>query len=289
MEMQMKGRGVCAARGFKAAVASCGFKGGSEPDLCILLADERCASAATFTTNAFRAAPIRVTMEHLARDGFMQAVVVNAGNANAWTGVQGMEDAQTMAALTARETGISREDVAVASTGIIGRYLDMEKISNGIVEAVSRLQDGGSDEVARAIMTTDTRPKEVVMDCDGYVVGGMAKGSGMIKPDMATMLAFITSDAEVEPEELAEALRSAVDRSFNRITVDGCTSTNDMVLAMASGVSGKHLRASELEEPLYRVCSELARAIVADGEGATRFITVRARGAARENHAQFAV
>jgi glutamate N-acetyltransferase/amino-acid N-acetyltransferase len=117
------------------------------------------------------------------------------------------------------------------------------------------------------------------------VVGGMAKGSGMIKPDMATMLAFITSDAEVEPEELAEALRSAVDRSFNRITVDGCTSTNDMVLAMASGVSGKHLRASELEEPLYRVCNELARAIVADGEGATRFITVRARGAASEGEA----
>jgi glutamate N-acetyltransferase/amino-acid N-acetyltransferase len=276
--------GVCAAQGFTAAAAASGLKGGA-PDLCILMARSRCAAAATFTTNAFRAAPILVTMEHLERDGFLQAAVVNAGNANAWTGERGMKDAIAMAELTARATGIDPEDVAVASTGIIGHYLDMDMVAGGIAEAASRLHGGGAGEAARAIMTTDTYAKETALDCGDFVVGGMAKGSGMIKPDMATMLAFVTTDAEVEPQQLAEALRATVDQTFNRITIDGCTSTNDMVLVMASGASGKRLRAGEIEKPLYLVCSELARAIVADGEGATRFITVRASGAASEGEA----
>ena len=267
--------GVCAARGFAAAAAACGLKAAGELDLCIIMARERCAAAATFTTNAFRAAPIMVSEEHLAGNGILQAVVVNAGNANAWTGERGERDARAMAELTARETGLNPEDVAVASTGVIGRYMDMDKVSGGIAEAAARLSKEGSAEAARAIMTTDTHPKETALDCGGFVVGGMAKGSGMIKPDMATMLAFITTDAAVEPEHLAAALRSAVDRSFNRISIDGCTSTNDMVLVMASGLSGKRLGVAEIEEPLYRVCAELARAIVADGEGATRFVTVR--------------
>ncbi len=192
--------GVCAAAGFYGRGAACGLKAAGELDLCIIMAQERCAAAATFTTNAFRAAPILVTEEHLAGDGYLQAVVVNAGNANAWTGEQGEKDARSMADLTARETGIDPRDVAVASTGVIGRYLDMDKVSGGIAEAAAQLREDGSAEAARAIMTTDTHPKEMALDCGGYVVGGMAKGSGMIKPDMATMLAFITTDAEVEPE-----------------------------------------------------------------------------------------
>ncbi|MEW6552934.1 MAG: bifunctional glutamate N-acetyltransferase/amino-acid acetyltransferase ArgJ [Actinomycetota bacterium] len=277
--------GICAALGFTAAAAACGLKATGEPDVCIIKAEKRCAAAATFTTNAFRAAPILVTGENLAADKHLQAVVVNAGNANAWTGEQGLLDARAMAELTARATGVEPGDVAVASTGVIGRYMDMAKVEAGISEAAARLSEDGSSEAARAIMTTDTHPKETSVFCDGFVVGGMAKGSGMIRPDMATMLAFITTDAAVGPEVLAPALRSAVDRSFNRISIDGCTSTNDMVLVMASGMSGKRPVGAEIEEPLHLVCSELARAIVADGEGATRFVTVRAHEAVSDGEA----
>ncbi len=278
--------GVCAPRGFRAAAAACGLKGGGELDLCLLAAESRCAAAATFTTNAFKAAPLLVTAEHLARDGHLQAVVVNAGNANAWTGEGGGRDAVEMAQLAARETGIHPPDVAVASTGVIGRRLDMGKVAAGIAEAAGRLHAGGSSEAAAAIMTTDTHPKIAVLDGDGFRVGAMAKGSGMIKPDMATMLAFITTDAEADPQRLSAALRRAVDRTFNRITVDGCTSTNDMALALAGGASGRRPGEGELEEALLLVCSELARCIVADGEGATRFVTVRVRGAADEAEAR---
>lgn len=279
MKIWTENGGVCAPRGFKAAAAASGLKAGGELDLCVLAADARCAAAATFTTNAFKAAPVLLTRERLARDGCLQAVVVNAGNANAWTGERGMLDAVEMAEMTGRETGIDPRDVAVASTGVIGRYLDMGKVSAGIAEAAGRLHAGGSREAAAAIMTTDTHPKTTALDAAGFTVGAMAKGSGMIKPDMATMLAFITTDAEVEPERLGVALRHAVGRTFNRITVDGCTSTNDMVLALAGGASGRRPGDGEIEEALLLVCSELARLIVADGEGATRFITVRAGGA----------
>jgi glutamate N-acetyltransferase / amino-acid N-acetyltransferase len=286
----MKGKkiegGVCAARGFMAAATASGLKAGGGLDLCILVARERCAAAATFTTNAFRAAPVLVTREHLEKDGFLRAAVVNAGNANAWTGERGMKDARSMAEIAGCEMGIDPTDVAVASTGVIGRYLDMEKIASGIEAAASRVHEAGSAEAARAIMTTDTYPKEAALDCDGFFLGGMAKGSGMIKPDMATMLAFITTDAAIEPEQLAMALRSAVESTFNRITVDGCTSTNDMVLAMASGEAGIRLDAEEMGEPLRELCSLLARDIVAHGEGATRFVTVRVHEAADEVEAK---
>ena len=286
MEAKRVNGGVCAAGGFSAAAATCGLKGGGIPDLGVIISRSKCTAAATFTTNAFRAAPILVTMEHLQEDGMLQAVVVNAGNANAWTGQQGLWDARSMAELAARETGVAPSDVAVASTGVIGRYMDMKKVSKGIVEACARLREGNGGDVAQAIMTTDTYPKEAALQYEGFTLGGMAKGSGMIKPDMATMLAFITTDAEISSEQLAAALRSAVDRTFNLITVDGCTSTNDMVLVMANGVSGNSVAAAEIEEPLYLVCSELARAIVDDGEGATRFITVRVHEAASGDEAK---
>jgi len=280
--------GVCAPRGFKAAGAACGLKASGDLDLCILAADERCAAAATFTSNAFHAAPVELTRERIAEDGMLQAVVVNSGNANAWTGERGIRDARSMADLTAEAIGSHPRDVAVSSTGIIGRYLEMEKIAGGISEAAGRLRTVGGGEAARAIMTTDTFPKEAAWEYGGFVVGGMAKGAGMIKPDMATMLAFVTTDAEVDPATLGRALRSAVDLSFNRITIDGCMSTNDMVLAMASGASGMRVGEEEMEKALHRVCSRLAHDIVEDGEGATKFIAVRLHEAASEAEARHA-
>ncbi len=272
--------GVCAPQGFKAGAAACGLKASGYLDLCVLTSETRCAAAATFTTNAFHSAPVTVTMKHLEKDGYLQAAVINAGNANAWTGERGEGDAQAMAALTAQQTGMHARDVAVASTGVIGHYLDMEKVRDGITQATSRLDRAGGADAARAIMTTDTFSKEMAWEYGGFSVGGMAKGAGMIKPDMATMLAFITTDAEVDPAPLSRALRSAVDRTFNLITIDGCTSTNDMVLVLANGVSGVKLSAEEMEGPLHEACSALARVIVEDGEGATRFITVRIHEAA---------
>ncbi len=286
MEEKAKTVGVCVPRGFRAAGVACGLKNSGARDLCILAADERCAAAATFTTNAFHAAPVELTRERIAKDGMLQAVVVNSGNANAWTGERGMRDARSMADLAAEATGMQPRDVAVASTGVIGRPLEMEKVARGISEAASRLDVNGGSDAARAIMTTDTFPKETALECGGFVVGGMAKGAGMIKPDMATMLAFVTTDAEADPATLGRALRGAVDMSFNRITIDGCTSTNDMVLAMASGASGVRAGEGELEEALYRACSHLARAIVDDGEGATKFIAVRLHEAASEAEAK---
>ncbi|MBN2027480.1 MAG: bifunctional glutamate N-acetyltransferase/amino-acid acetyltransferase ArgJ [Actinobacteria bacterium] len=287
-EVKASGGGVCAPRGFKAAAAACGLKASGDLDLCILAADARCAAAATFTTNAFHAAPVALTREHIEEDGFLQAVVVNSGNANAWTGERGMLDARDMASLAAGSMGIDNRDVAVASTGVIGRYLDMDKVAGGIAEAAAKMHAEGGSDAAAAIMTTDTVPKEIALECGGFTVGGMAKGAGMIKPDMATMLAFITTDAEVDHAGFGRALRSAVDRTFNRITIDGCTSTNDMVLAMASGASGVKAEAEELEDALHKACSHLARAIVEDGEGATKFIAVRMHEACSEVEAKHA-
>ena len=279
--------GVCAPLGFRAAADACGLKKSGALDLCVVVAEKRCPAAGTFTSNAFKAAPVLVSMRHLA-DGHLQAVVANAGNANAWTGERGLEDALAMAGIAARETGVAPEDVAVASTGVIGRYLDMERVERGIARAARRLDPSLGGEAARAIMTTDTHPKEVALECGGFMVGGMAKGAGMIRPDMATMLAFLTTDAEVEPDALARALRGAVEETFNRITIDGCTSTKDMVLCLASGMSGRRPGEEELRECLREACSELARAIVLDGEGATRFVAVRVSGAADAEEARAA-
>lgn len=278
--------GVCDPEGFRAAGVASGIKESGERDLCVIASRDRCAAAATFTRNAFRAAPLLVTIEHLRKDGYLQAVVANSGTANSWTGEQGMEDARAMAVIAARELDIHPWDVAVASTGSIGSYLPMDRVEKGVIEAVSSLDVGGGLEAARAIMTTDTHPKTFCMDFRGFKVGGMAKGSGMIHPDMATMLAFLTTDAVVDPPELDGLLHEVVDATFNRITVDGCTSTNDMVLALASGASGMEPAKEELAQALYRACSELAHDIVADGEGATRFIRVRLHEAVEEGEAR---
>lgn len=285
MEMKEMEGGVCAPRGFLAAGVACGLKDSGRPDLCLIYSEVECSAAGVFTTNAFRAAPVLVSMEHL-KAGRLRAVVANSGNANAWTGERGLRDARAMADMAAARLGIQPGKVAVASTGAIGSYLDMEKVRKGIDEAASSLHRAGAARAAEAIMTTDTFPKQGALEGEGFRVGGMAKGAGMISPRMATMLAFLTTDARVEAGELSRALRRAVDRTFNRITVDGCTSTNDMVLAMASGLSGREVGAEELEEALLPLCSRLGRSIVEDGEGATRFITVRVREAADDGEAE---
>jgi len=238
---------------------------------------------------------VLVTREHLA-NGSAQAVVVNSGIANACTGQQGLADAKKMAQLTGDALGVAPEDVVVASTGVIGEYLPMDKIEKGIKKAASLLSKDGGMFAAEAILTTDTTTKEfaVKLTLGGkeVVIGGMAKGSGMIHPNMATMLAFITTDANVEQKALKQALRWAVDRSFNSITVDGDMSTNDMVVMLANGQAGnKLLTEADQEYGLFRdvlllVCTELAKMIAQDGEGATKLLEVQVKGAASEQEAR---
>ncbi len=282
----MERKGICAPRGFRAGAVSCGIKRGGALDLCLLHAEVPCAAAGTFTRNAFKAAPVRVTMEHVSREGKLQAVVVNSGVANAWTGEKGLDDASSMAEEAALLLGIPTHRVAVASTGTIGTYLPLEKVREGIRKAFRLLSEDGGEEAARAIMTTDSFPKLGEWEFGPFRVGGMAKGAGMIHPDMATMLAFITTDAVVERPLLEKALREAVDQTFNRITVDGCTSTNDMVLVLASGLSGYSPSRSELEEALFQACRHLSRLIVRDGEGASRLMRVKVEGARDEREAK---
>ncbi len=279
--------GVTAARGFLAGAAYCGIKTGGR-DLTILLSEVPCAAAALFTLNKVQAAPIAVNRRHLAATGGRaRAVVINSGNANACTGDQGERDAEETARLVAERFGCTPAEVLVASTGVIGVPLPMEKLRRGIQEiAVSR---EGGHEAALGIMTTDLRPKEIAVAADlggtQVVVAGMAKGSGMIHPNMGTMLAFLTTDAAVEPTFLAQALRRSVDRSFNMVTVDGDTSTNDTVIVLANGLAGNaplteaSPACAQFQEALDRVAMHLAKEIARDGEGASKLIEVRVRGA----------
>lgn len=278
--------GVTAPAGFRAAGVACGIKPAAL-DLALLVADSPASAAGVFTKNLAAAAPVLVSREHLARSrGWARAIVANSGCANACTGEQGVADARAMAQETARRLGCPAETVLVASTGVIGVTLPMARVLAGIARAVEALDRAHHLEAARAIMTTDRGPKETairVTTPEGtFHVGGMAKGAGMIAPMMATMLAFVTTDARVEPEVLKLALAEAVDDTFNAITVDGDTSTNDTVFALASGASGVEIGESHypmLVEALRRVCLTLAQEIVRGGEGATKLVTVRVVGA----------
>ncbi|MDI3281564.1 MAG: bifunctional glutamate N-acetyltransferase/amino-acid acetyltransferase ArgJ, partial [Bacillota bacterium] len=264
-------------------------------DLAVLFSRAPAAAAGVFTRNRVQAAPILVSRRHLA-GGRARAVVVNAGCANACTGEEGVRDAEEMAALTASHLGLRAEEVLVASTGVIGVRLPMEKIRVGIAQVSRRLSPEGGQEAALAIMTTDTRPKAcaVRVELGGVpvTIGGMAKGSGMIHPQMATMLAFLTTDAAVTQPALDRALRRAVNRTFNRLTVDGDTSTNDAVFLLANGLAGNRPLAEEEPEldrftaALEAVAGFLARAIARDGEGATCLIEVRVEGAPDEEAAE---
>ncbi|GAB4471388.1 MAG: bifunctional glutamate N-acetyltransferase/amino-acid acetyltransferase ArgJ [Anaerolineae bacterium] len=276
-------------RGFSAAGVSCGLKREAGAlDLALIASGQPCTAAGVFTTNRVKAAPVLYDQAVLAAGGMIRAVVVNAGNANACTGAAGMTAAHATAAGVAAALGCSPGEVLVLSTGVIGVPLPVERVLRGITAAAQILSPVGWADAATAIMTTDTRPKAFSITTPaGYTVAGVAKGAGMIAPNMATMLAVIVTDAAVPVPALDAMLRAAVDVSFNRIVVDGDMSTNDTVLALANGASGVAVGAGDavFQAALTAVCTHLARAIVKDGEGATRFVTLRVTGAAAEGDA----
>jgi glutamate N-acetyltransferase / amino-acid N-acetyltransferase len=279
---------VTAAKGFVAGGVHCGIRKNGRRDLALVRSLVPATGTAMFTTNRFLAAPVVVSRKHLAL-AQPQAVVANSGVANAATGDQGVADARATAVETARMLGIEPEEVIVLSTGVIGAPLPLEKIVNGIQDAALHLSHCGGATSAEAIMTTDTRSKEAIARGTGFTVGGMAKGSGMIHPNLATMLAVITTDYPLEPGEAIDFLRPAVDTSFNAITVDGECSTNDSVVLLANGASGiERTPASDAEFALCvrKVCGELAKLIVADGEGMTVLAEIAVRGATTEAEAR---
>lgn len=285
--------GVTAPRGFLAAGAGCGIKG-EGLDLALIYSEKPASAAALLTTNRVKAAPVMVTGKHLA-DGTARAIIANSGSANACTGPAGYDDAMATCREVAGRLGIDASDVAVASTGTIGVRLPLDKILAGVAWLSENLKSDGGAEAAEAILTTDTRKKECALSLDiggmEVRIGGIAKGAGMIYPHMATMFAFLTTDAGIEPGLLREALTEAVNVSFNRITVDGDMSTNDTVICLANGLSG----AGRIEAGgasygafaggLKAVCVRLAKEIVLDGEGATKFVEVAVRGALSDGEA----
>ena len=291
---QVRG-GITAPLGFLAAGIHVGIKKPSIPDLALIVSVQEGSIAGVFTTNRVAAAPVLVDRAHL-RHGRGRAVIANSGCANAFTGAQGLADAKEMADLVARQLGVSSHTVFVASTGVIGGPLPMTKIRRGVSLVLKRVRRQGGVEAARAIMTTDTRLKQIALQTRiagrTVTVGGMAKGSGMIHPDMATMLAFLTTDAAVPQPALQRALRTAVDQSFNCISVDGDTSTNDTVLCLANGLAGPPpLREQSrsfgaFQRLLNEACLSLALQVCRDGEGATKLVRIHVTGARREAEAR---
>ena len=282
---------VTFARGFSVAIGEAGIRASGGPDLVLIASDGPAAAAATFTTNQMRAAPVLVAADALnATGGAARAIVVNAGCANAGTGAGGLDDARAVVAAAAAHLGCALDEVIPASTGLIGSRLPVDAMVATIRTLELRTSPDAGDEAARAIMTTDTRPKvraESARLADGREIriGGMAKGAGMIHPQMATMLAFLTTDAPIGTSELGAVLRPVVERTFNQVTIDGDTSTNDAVIVLANGAAGGApiQPGPDLEafaEALETVCRELAMAIAADGEGARHLIEVRVSGAA---------
>jgi glutamate N-acetyltransferase/amino-acid N-acetyltransferase len=286
--------GVTAALGFRAAGISAGIKANGKPDLALLVSDAPAQAAAVFTTNKATAAPVIVSREHLTRSGGVaRAIVINSGCANACTGADGLAAAREMTAATAGLAGCPVEQVLVASTGVIGVALPMDKIRTGLPVAYKSLGADQGPQAARAIMTTDPFPKEAAarfaVGGRDAAIGGMAKGSGMIEPMMATMLGFVTTDAAVPRPLLERALRDAVHDTFNAITVDGECSTNDCVMLLANGASGLTVDESSYSAfatALTSVCRELALGIVRGGEGATKLVTVTVSGAASPEEAR---
>ncbi len=286
--------GVCAPDGYLASGVSCGIKGNGSMDLALLYSKIPASVAGVFTTNKLAAAPVLVTRERVMK-GIARAVVINSGNANALTGSRGLNDALAMAAETESVLGIPEGQALVASTGYIGEYLTMDKVLKGIRECAAELSPGGNTDAAKAIMTTDTYPKElaVEMEIGGRMVriGAMVKGAGMIHPNLATMICIITTDALIEPKVLSEWLSQACEWSFNRISVDGDQSTNDTVLMLANGASFAegYEMANEEKELFFRalcwLCGNLAMAIVKDGEGSTKILRIVVNGTRSDGEA----
>lgn len=281
--------GICAPKGFSAAGVHCGIRHNhSKLDLALIKADVRCAGAGCYTTNKVYGAPITVDREHL-KDGYAQAIVVNSGNANTCA-PNGVQLAKDTCDIVAKELGIRADDVLPSSTGVIGQAMSIEPFARGIPEAAAKLaaDEAGSHDAATAIMTTDTHPKEIALE---FAVGGkavrigaIAKGSGMIHPNMATMLLFMTTDAKVAPAALQKALSTVVPATFNQISVDGDTSTNDTVLLLASGLSGAEIAEGTPDydtfvAALTEVAEHLSRELAGDGEGATKLLECTVTGA----------
>ena len=304
------GGGVTSARGFKAAGIHAGFRKNPErADFALIVADKPASAAGVFTTNRFCAAPVTVSREHLGGPdqgfGRVQAVAINSGNANAATGEPGLAVARETCDIVSQVVGCTSDQVLVASTGVIGQQLDIAPFETGIPAAYDQLSVAGGADMARAIMTTDTHPKELAVTYESgvleyvgctFTVGGCVKGSGMIMPNMATMIAVITTDAPVEPETLHRMLAACVNETFNKVTVDSDTSTNDTCILLASGAAAPDCEPicegseayEELAYALKVVCESLARAIAADGEGASRLITVNVTGAPSDEDADTA-
>lgn len=287
--MKMIEGGVCAAKGYKAAGMRCGIREGhTDKDLALVVSEAKASAAAVYTTNLVKGAPLTVTKQHIA-DGKAQAIICNSGNANTCN-ANGIEIAEGMSALVEKECGIAAGDVVVASTGVIGQPLSLTPIEKGLPQLVSQLSESGNQEAAEAIMTTDTICKQVAVEFElgGKVcrMGGMAKGSGMIHPNLATMLVFITTDAAVAPEMLQKALSGDVADTFNMVSVDGDTSTNDMVVVLANGLAGNKEITEDGEDfatfmkALNTLNIQLCRMIAGDGEGATKLLECKVDGAA---------
>lgn len=285
--------GIIMCPGFEAAGIAAGLKKKNKKDLGLIFSKVPANVAGVFTRNRVKAAPVILDRERI-KSGVCQAIIVNSGNANCCTGEQGIRDAETMASLSASELGISEDLVLVASTGVIGEPLPLEKIKTAIPDLVGSLKPGGIPDLASSIMTTDTVPKMVsgqgVVEGKSFIVTGVAKGAGMIRPDLATMLCFVFTDVNAASDVLKEALVSAIDRSFNRITIDGDTSTNDTVLMMANGLSGAVIenpgQKEIFQKVLNRIFLDLAKQLVRDGEGVTKLVEIIVRGAASDSDAQ---
>ena len=279
--------------GFKASGLAAGIKKKGEKDLGLMVSRVPATVAGVFTKNQVKAAPVILDRRRI-KTGVCQAIIVNSGNANCCTGEQGIRDAETMARVAGSELGISEDLVLVASTGVIGEPLPIEKINAAIPPLVNSLQSEGIPNLARAIMTTDTVPKMVsaqgVVDGKTFTVTGVAKGAGMIRPDMATMLCFVCTDVKISSEILKEILVNAVNRSFNRITIDGDTSTNDTVVVMANGLSGAVIQSSAQKEIFQKISDEifldLAKQLVRDGEGVTKLVEIVVRNAVSDSDAR---
>jgi len=289
---EQKNRGVTVPRGFRASAVACHLKPTGALDLALVVSDYDCTCAGVFTTNRVKAAPVLFDQEILAKNpGTIHAVVANSGCANACTGDEGMANARAMASYTATAIGCRDDQVLVLSTGVIGQQLDMTKIRAGIADAAPHLSPNNGDAVSRAIMTTDTKPKvSAIRNAERqFAIGGMCKGACMIHPHMATMLAVIATDAKISPTLLDQALHTAVNVSFNRISVDGDMSTNDTVLVLANGASNYEIRdtqhVAEFTDALTQVCTDLAKQIVRDGEGATKFVEIDITGARDQDEA----
>jgi len=298
---------VTFAHGFRAGTAACGIKAftagasaipsGQRDDLCVIQSEHGCDTGGVFTTNKVKSASVVIDQLHLQHNR-VRALAINSGNANACTGAQGFKDALLMAKLTADRLDLDPHQVLVSSTGVIGRYLPMNAIKAGIAEACKHLSAESGAKAARAIMTTDTVPKTAQLEVDiagsTIRVGGMCKGSGMIHPNMGTLLAYITTDAAVESGLMAKLVKPIADRSFNQVTIDGDSSTNDTFLMLANGAAGNpairegSVEAELLEGALLEVSRQLARAIAKDGEGATKLISVRVLDAASDDDARTA-